>query len=199
VGRPTKQKQQLDAEQKPAPPAGEAAKSAGEIPASKPSASIGTGEPADRIDVRLDAGGHIMPMREENREKLRRALEASPDFFGGDYKPQLTKFVDEALAGRMLDAVTAVQSFAFSKTAKVPYDKAAEVLRFDSEEKKNLAPSACVLLNQYGGAWLSRHGALLEFGVKFAAIEASKFDKAIALAREHQRTAPAVAKQEGAS
>jgi hypothetical protein len=198
MGRPTK-KQQLDADQKPAPLAGEAAKPTSETPASKPSAPAGTGEPVDRIEIRLDAGGHIMPMREENREKLRRALEASPDFFGGDYKPEPAKFADEALVARMLDAVTAVQAFAFSKTAKVPYDKAAEVLRFDAEEKKTLTPSACVLLNQYGGAWLSRHGALLEFGVKFAAIEASKLEKAIALAREHQRTAPAVAKQEGAS
>jgi hypothetical protein len=188
MGRPAKK--QADAEQKPAPLAGEETKVAAETTASRPPAPAGTGEPADRIEIRLDAGGHVMPLRPENREKLRRALEASPDLFGDDYKPLAAKFVDEALAGRMLDAVAAVQSFAFSKTAKVPYDKAADVLRFDGEEKKALAPPACVLLNQYAGAWLARHGALLEFSVKFAAIEASKFDKAITIARAQQKEQP---------
>jgi hypothetical protein len=188
MGRPPK---------KTAQPAEQSVSLAAETAPPASPAPAGTGEPADRIEIRLDSGGHVMPLRPENREKLRRALEASPDLFGDDYKPVAAKFVDEALAGRMLDAVAAVQSFAFSKTAKVPYDKAADVLRFDGEEKKALAPPACVLLNQYAGAWLARHGALLEFSVKFAAIEASKFDKAIAVARAQKQNAPASAKKDG--
>jgi hypothetical protein len=131
-------------------------------------------------------------MREENREKLRRALERDPDFLGAGYQPQpAAKFVDEALAGRMLDATGAVQAFVFSKAAKVPYAKASETFRFDSEDKKALAPPTSALLNQYAGAWLARHGVALEFGVKFAAIEAAKLDRAAALVREQRKaTAP---------
>ncbi len=182
MGRPSKQKvvqpgpaPSLSPESKPAP---------GETPP----AVAETGEPTRRIEVRLDASGRIQPMRPETREELLRALKASPEALGEEYQPRpAAGFVDEALAARMLDALAVAQSFVFSRTAKLPYEKAAEVMRFDVEEKKTLAPPTSALLNQYAGAWLARHGVLVEFSVKFGAVELGKFDRAVALAREAKK------------
>jgi len=140
---------------------------------------------ADRIELRLDDKGRIQPMRDETRERLRKALEVS-DLGPGFEPPPQARFIDEAFAGRMLDGVAVVQGFLFSKTAKVPYRQAREALGFDTDEKKTLSPSGAALLNYYGGAWLARHGPLVEFSVKFAAIEAAKFDRAVALAKNHR-------------
>jgi hypothetical protein len=185
MSRPSKKKKQSETVQPALQPAEQPVSKVGAE--TQTQAQTQTEKPLDRIELRLDEQGHILPMRDENRERLRRALEASSDFFGDGYKPQPAKFVDEALAARMLDAVSAGQAFVFSKSAKVPYEAASEAMRFDAEEKKTLAPPACVLMNQYGGAWLTRHGALVEFGVKFAAIEAGKIDKAMALARGQKK------------
>jgi hypothetical protein len=174
AGQPTSQ----PAEQLPPKPATETPP-AGEQ-------KVGGDEGASTITLRLDERGRILPLRDETRERLKRALEASD--LGEEYRRSAgAQFVDEALAGRMLDAFGAVQGFVFSKTAKLPYADAAKVMRFDEEERKTLAPPTCALLNQYVGPRLARHGVLVEFSLMFAAVEASKIDKAVALVREHQK------------
>ncbi len=184
MGRPPKRKEQ------PTPETQASSAAPTTVPATPaapppPSAE----EAASTITLRLDDKGRILPLRDETRERLKQALESSD--LGEGYKPRPAgKFVDEAFAGRLLDALGAAQSFVFSKSAKIPYAKAAEAMRFDNEDKKSLASPTSALLNQYAGAWLTRHGVLLEFSVKFAAIEASKLDKAVALAREHGKEAP---------
>ncbi len=175
----------------PASPSGELASAA------PPSTPPPPAEEFDRVELRIGRDGKLQPMRDENREKLRRALERDPDFLGPGYQPPtVARFVDEAFAGRMLDGLSVAQAFVFGKVAKVPYEKARGAMGFDGEEKKSLAPPVCVLLNHYGGAWLARHGALVEFGAKLAVIEASKIDKAVSLAREQKKNILAPEKKE---
>lgn len=183
MGRPKKQhaKNNAPAPGEPnAPPPN--ATAAGEQPAG--SAHTQQGEP-ERIEIRLDEKGRIQPMRDETRERLRRALETSD--LGPGFEPQPTaRFIDEAFAGRLLDGLAAAQGLIFSKAARVPHKQATEIMRFETDERKTLAVPTAAVLNAYAGSWLTRHGPLVEFGIKFAAIEAGKFDRAVALAREYR-------------
>ena len=186
MGRPSKYKQHPKAaEPAGVSPAAQAVPESTPPSESRPVGSAPTEEP-ETITLRLDEKGCIREMRDETQERLRKALEVS-DLGPGFEPPPSTGFVDEALAGRMLDGLAAAESLVFSKAAKVPYGEAAKVMRFDGDERKTLAPPTAALLNQYAGPWLARHGTLVEFGVKFAAIEASKLDRVVALAREHQK------------
>ena len=121
----------------------------------QPSVASSKPEAARTLTLRFDENGNPLPITEETRERLRKAA-------GGLLEEPLeeltpSSIIDEKFAGHVLDGVNEAQAFLVSRAAPLSIEEARKAVRYDADQRKELAPRLARILNRRLGGWLAKN------------------------------------------
>jgi hypothetical protein len=180
MGRPRKTNSQIETGSRP------------EVPApvkleAEPARATAASKPvAGTITIRLDESGKPLPIQDETRERLRKAIRE-----GGLLEEPLEELapsgiIDEEFAGHVLDAVNEAQAFLVSRTAPLSIEEARKVVKYDPDQKEEMSPRLARILNKHLGWWLARHPDEYALLLALSVVSAEQWARARELAKKSE-------------